>query len=112
MEMTTLYVTAPSREVALKIAHDLVERCLVACANISGEITSVYRWENEVQTSPEVAILFKTQTSLISAATERILEIHPYDCPCVVAWNSCAGNEKFFDWVQQETTSPEQKFPE
>ncbi len=106
MDVTTLFVTVPNREIGLKIARALVEQRLVACANLTGEITSVYHWQGSVQTEPEMVLLLKTRSSLIDVATNQIKQIHPYECPCIVAWDSCGGNDAFSDWIRRETIDP------
>ncbi|SFI80748.1 divalent-cation tolerance protein CutA [Planctomicrobium piriforme] len=103
MEIATLYVTAPHRESALSIARQLVENRLIACANIVEGVTSVYRWEDQIQTDAEVILLLKTRVDLIETVTEQIRSLHPYDCPCIVAWKSVGGNEPYLKWVETET---------
>ncbi|VDM78846.1 unnamed protein product [Strongylus vulgaris] len=60
-----VYVTAPSKEAALKIARIAVERKLAACANIIPEITSIYEWEGKVHEDAEAILIMKTQESLL-----------------------------------------------
>ncbi len=103
MEISILYVTAPTREVALSLAKTLVSEHLIACGNILDQVTSVYRWQNEIQTESEAVLILKTRPELIDTVTERIKSLHPYECPCVVALKSQQGNSAFFDWVNAET---------
>ncbi len=105
---SVLYTTCPSREEGLLIARTLVEEHLVACANLWEGVTSVYRWEGEVQQDSEVVVLFKTKADLIDEATQRIRELHSYECPCVTAWPISGGNESYLDWIASETASPQE----
>jgi len=50
-------ITAPNKEVALKLARGLVEKQLAACVNITPGITSVYSWENKLNEDAEVLML-------------------------------------------------------
>lgn len=43
-----VFVTAPSTEVARKIASVLVEKRLAACVNIVPGIESIYEWQGKV----------------------------------------------------------------
>lgn len=52
-------VTAPSMEVAKKIAHTLVKEKLAACVQLQDKITSVYEWENVVEETTEVLLIIK-----------------------------------------------------
>ncbi len=98
-----IYVTAASREEALKIARVLVEERLAACGNVLPGVTSVYRWEGEVNEDPEVALVVKTTSNRVEALTQRVRELHSYSCPCVVALPVVGGNPAFLEWIGDET---------
>jgi periplasmic divalent cation tolerance protein len=102
-EFSLLYVTAPTRDVAMTLAHALVGERLAACANLLGPIQSVYWWDGKVNDEPEVALILKTRTELVGEATERLRELHPYSCPCVVAIGIDGGNPAFLGWLAAET---------
>mgnify|MGYP006446536641 CR=1 FL=1 len=104
MQTMLLYVTAGSREEALRIGRALVEKRLAACANILGETTSVYRWEGELQEDGEVALILKTRADLVDDVTAEIKSLHSYDCPCVVALPIAGGNAEFLTWIVKETS--------
>ena len=85
-------------------AKKLLEERLIACANIlSGPITSIYRWQGKIQKSAETAMILKTRDSLFARVERRILDLHPYDCPCVVKIATPQANRVFSQWVQSET---------
>lgn len=99
-----LYVTASSNEEAKSLARDLVTARLVACANILGNVQSVYWWDESVQEDTEVALIFKTRKSLVDQATQRIVKLHSYDCPCVVALDISGGHAPYLNWILKETS--------
>ena len=35
--------------------------------------------------------------------TEEVRLIHPYDCPCIVAWPIEGGHAAYLDWIGEET---------
>jgi periplasmic divalent cation tolerance protein len=47
-ELSLLYVTCAEGVEAKAIARTLVGERLVACANIQGPVTAVFRWDGEV----------------------------------------------------------------
>lgn len=104
-DLRFVYVTAGSREEALAIARTVVGERLAACANILGDITSVYRWEGMVQEDREIALILKTTAANLPALTERIKALHSYTVPCVVTWalDSKAGNADFLAWLEAES---------
>lgn len=103
MTPALLYITAAHREEAEAIAQALLENRLAACINILGGITSLYRWEGEIKTGDEVALIAKTRVDLVAAATAAVQEIHSYDCPCIVALPIQGGNPDFLQWIEDET---------
>jgi periplasmic divalent cation tolerance protein len=100
---TVVYVTAANRDQALAIGRALVEARLAACTNILPGVTSIYRWEGAVQQDDEVALLAKTRSGLVDALVAKVLELHTYSCPCVVALPIVAGNPAFLEWIGAET---------
>lgn len=97
------YVTASDETEAEKIGRVLIEERLAACANVMGPITSVYRWQGKVQRDREVVLLLKTAERHVPALTERVTELHSYECPCVVAWPLTGGNPEFLAWIETQT---------
>lgn len=79
--MPTAYVTAPP-EAAATIARTLVEERLAACVNRL-PCDSTYRWEGEVHEEGEEILLCKTTDAGYDALASRVVELHPYEVPCV-----------------------------
>lgn len=102
---SSVYVTLPNEETAKKMAKDLVERKLIACANIFPTVTSVYRWDGEVKAEKEVVMFCKTRTELVSDVIGRVRKGHPYDCPCIVALPIHDLFRPYGEWIEQETHS-------
>ena len=99
----SLYVTHPSREEAVRLARLLVEEKLVACASVSQPVTSVYAWEGAILEDTEVVLTAKTQSHLFDRVRARVTELHPYDCPCILALPIEAGNAPYLAWMKQVT---------
>lgn len=103
-----VYVTAPDRDVALRLGRALVAERLAACANVLDNMTSVYWWEGEVQEDGEAVLVLKTRAELVEALTAQVKALHPYDCPCVVSFAIAAGNPDYLDWLRAETAARSQ----
>ncbi|MBR9970544.1 divalent-cation tolerance protein CutA [Magnetospirillum sulfuroxidans] len=97
-----IYLTAPDRATAEGLARTIVGERLAACANILGPITSVYWWDGKINEEGEIALLFKTMASNVPALTDRIRQMHPYECPCIVALPLEGGNPDFLAWIAAE----------
>jgi periplasmic divalent cation tolerance protein len=96
-------VTAPTAERAAEMARTLVEERLAACGNVVPGIRSIYRWEGEVQDDEEVLLVLKTTRERFEALRERVLALHPYEVPEVLALPVEAGSEKYLAWLAGET---------
>ena len=103
MSATLVYVTASSKDEALKIARAVVEERLAACANVFQPITSIYWWDGKLQEEGETSFILKTRADLVDALTQRVKALHSYTCPCVVALPVAAGNPDFLAWIDNET---------
>ncbi|MCB1562146.1 MAG: divalent-cation tolerance protein CutA [Alphaproteobacteria bacterium] len=103
--MILIYSTFPDEACARHVSRALVEGQLVACTNIMAPHHAVYRWEGRIEESAETAVLFKTRAALFEAVKDKILDLHPYDCPCVIALPIEKGYTPFLEWVERETTS-------
>lgn len=97
------YVTTASRAEALKLGRTLVEERLAACANVFDGMTAIYRWDGKTQEEDEAALILKTTAGQIERLTARLVELHSYDLPCVVAWKIETGHAPYLDWVRGES---------
>ncbi|MCF8496455.1 MAG: divalent-cation tolerance protein CutA [Alphaproteobacteria bacterium] len=96
-------MTASSPEEAEFISGALLEKNLVACANIFPAHKAVFRWNGALQTAQETAVFFKTRAELFPALEAEIRRIHSYECPCIVALPIETGHAPFLEWVAAET---------
>ena len=77
--------TCPDLDTAQRIADALVEERLAACVNVLPGVQSTYRWEGQVQRAGEVLLLVKTVRVRLPALQERIVALHPYELPELLA---------------------------
>lgn len=98
-------VNAPAKDAPV-IARALIERRLAACVNVVPGVTSFYRWQGALEEDAESTLLIKTRATLVSALTDAVRELHPYDVPEVIALaiEPGAGNPAYLAWVADETT--------
>jgi periplasmic divalent cation tolerance protein len=96
-------VTVPSREEGERIAEAIVGEKLAACVNIVGPIRSVYRWQGEVCRDDEHLLFMKTSRDRYGELERRVLELHPYDVPEVVALSVEQGAAAYLSWIEEQT---------
>jgi periplasmic divalent cation tolerance protein len=97
-------VTTPTAERAVEIARALVEERLAACGNVVPGVRSIYRWEGRVQDDAEVLLVLKTTRARLEALRDRVIALHPYEVPEVIALAVDAGSEPYLAWIAAETS--------
>jgi periplasmic divalent cation tolerance protein len=103
-EFTIALSTFPDEDTAKRIARELVESALAACANIVPSITSIYFWKEKVEESREVLVLFKT--TCFAEFQERLHALHPYDVPEIIRLNIAEGSPEYLRWIAESCARP------
>jgi periplasmic divalent cation tolerance protein len=81
------------------MARELVERRLAACVNLLPKVESIYRWQGAVESAEEVLLLVKTTVPRFAELKEKILELHSYEVPEVLALPISDGSSTYLDWL-------------
>ena len=92
-------VTTPDADSARVIARTLVDERLAACGNVVPGLTSIYRWQGTIEEAGEALLILKTSDERLARMSERIVELHPYDVPEVLALPIEAGHQPYLDWL-------------
>ncbi|MBN2732296.1 MAG: divalent-cation tolerance protein CutA [Balneolaceae bacterium] len=104
-----VYITTKDKEEARKIGKALVEEKLTACVNIIDGMEAIYRWKGEIKEGQECILIAKTPYHIVKDLTQRVKQLHSYDCPCVISLqlSEQEGNEAYQQWLIQETQNKE-----
>jgi periplasmic divalent cation tolerance protein len=100
--------TISDRETAERLARTLLEARLVACINIVGPITSLYRWQGDIEQGEEYLLLMKTAAREEEALIARVRELHPYEEPEVLVLPVVAGASSYLAWVTASLQKPQE----
>ena len=98
-----VYVTAPSRAEAMRIARAVVKHRLAASANVLGGARSVYWWRGKMAEADEAVMVAKTRAGLVGKLIRRVQSMHRYTCPAIVALPILEGNPGYLKWIAAET---------
>lgn len=96
--------TTDSLEAARELARSAVEARVAACAQISGPIESVYRWQAEVEQAQEWTVVFKARSVGYQMLENHIKARHSYDVPEIVATPISEGNPAYLSWVDENAS--------
>ena len=98
------YIIASNKNEAEKIATKLLDKKLIACANVISNVNSYFVWKNKVQNSKEIIICGKTTSKNQTKIIKAVKSIHSYSVPCVIFFDIKNGNKDFLKWIEQSVT--------
>jgi periplasmic divalent cation tolerance protein len=91
--------TCPDRGTSEKIAKRLVEGRMAACVNIMPGLTSIYTWQDRIETAEEHLLLIKSTKERYPAIEQAIRELHPYELPEIIALPIVQGLPDYLNWI-------------
>jgi len=105
-DFVVVLVTVPDQATAITLARALVGEKLAACVSILPGIRSIYTWEGSLCDEGELLCLAKTRRMLFPALRERVISLHPYQVPEIIALPLVEGNPPYLEWLRGETEGP------
>ena len=103
MSAILVFCTCPDEASATRIATALVEERLAACVNRIPGVESTYHWQEKICRDAEQLLLIKTVRERFDALRERILALHPYELPEVIAVGIMDGSAAYLEWITAQT---------
>jgi periplasmic divalent cation tolerance protein len=100
-----VFITAPDKDEALRLAEMLVERNLAACVQILPAIESVYRWQGQIERQPEALLIAKTIAAKFAELEREVRAVHSYETPEIVAVPLTALSEPYRQWLHANVAS-------
>ena len=100
-----VFVTVPDQDVGLTLVRTLLDEGLIACGNLVPGLRSIYRWRGAICDDSEVQLILKTTAAAWIALRDRIVALHPYDCPEVLCVAVEDGHPDYLRWVGEAVES-------
>lgn len=101
-EMILLITNMPDTASAQVLARQIVEARLAACVNLLAPCTSVYRWQEKIETATETPLLIKTTRAAYAELEVLIRAAHPYELLEIIALPVTAALPEYLHWVNKE----------
>ena len=99
MTYILVMITTSSREEAEKIAKALLEKKLIACANIFGPASSRFWWQGKIDEAEEYVVFMKTEEALFEEVAKHVKRLHSYEIPEIIALPIIKGFKPYLEWI-------------
>ncbi len=100
--MYLAYITCTDYLEAKKIALNLLENRLIACANVITNIDSFYWWNGQIENQKETLLLCKTNKQKINSIKKTVKEIHSYEVPAIEFIEIKDSDKDYEKWIEKE----------
>ena len=100
MTYNVVLMTASNKEEVENIVRALLEERLIACANIINPVSSFFCWQGKIEEEKEVLAIMKSRESLFGKLSQRVLELHSYDVPEILALPIIEGSPSYLEWMK------------
>ena len=98
-----VYMTVGSIKEVKQIGRILVIQNFVTSVNIVENMTSIYKWKDDLEEDGEVVMTAKTRKTHMPQLIKTVTEHHSYECPCILVLPIEGGNTEFLRWIETET---------
>jgi periplasmic divalent cation tolerance protein len=98
-EYILILVTTATKQEAEKIIQHLLEKKLIACANILGPVSSHFYWQGKIERAEECLVLMKSRLTLFDAVAAHVKEMHSYEVPEIIALPIVRGSAGYLGWL-------------
>ncbi len=100
MSYIIVIMTTSNKEEAAKIVRSLLKERLIACANIVGPVSSLFWWQGKIDEENEFLVFMKSHKSLFEKLSERVMEIHSYAVPEIIALPVIESSPPYLEWLK------------
>ena len=97
-----IFITASTRAEADKIAEVLLNERRVACTNIIPGVSSLFWWQEKLDSAQESLLIAKTKASQLDEVVRLVKENHSYQVPEIIAVPIIGGNQDYLEWIDNE----------
>ncbi len=105
-DLIEVRITVPTQEDGARIARTLVDRRLAACVQVTGPITSTYRWQDGVDSDGEWLMLAKTSQDRFEELASTVRALHDYETPEILAVPVTLADEGYAAWLRESVLPP------
>jgi periplasmic divalent cation tolerance protein len=101
MTNIVVFMTTSTKQEAQKIVRSLLDKHLIACANILGPVGSQFWWQGKIDKAKEFLVLMKSNEKLFEKLSKTIKEMHSYEVPEILALPIVKGWAPYLEWLTE-----------
>ena len=94
-----IFVTTKDKQEADSISQILLQKRLIACANIISPVTSFFHWAGKIDGGEECLMVMKSRKDLFPEIADNVKHLHSYEVPEVLAVPIVEGSKAYLDWM-------------
>jgi len=99
-------VTGSNARECARIARSLLDKRLIACANLLPQVRSLYCWKGKIADEKECLMLLKTSRELLPTLQAEVEKRHSYSVPEIIALPILNGSANYLDWIAENVGGP------
>jgi periplasmic divalent cation tolerance protein len=101
-EHIVVFITAADEEDAALISRGLLKQRKAACVNIIAGVSSLFWWQDKIESASESLLVVKTRAALLDEVIKLVKEIHSNDVPEIIALPIIGGSQDYLEWIDKE----------
>lgn len=98
---------ASSIEEARRLCRYLVQERLVACAQITPSVESIYLWKEQIETAQECLVCLKTMFHHVEKIRAILVKSTSYEVPEIIWSYIIGGHSPYLQWIESCIAKPE-----
>ena len=98
-------ITAKNARECARIARHLLDKRLVACANLFPQVRSLYHWKGKIADEKECLMLLKSSRELFPALQTEVEKLHSYSVPEIIALPIIDGSANYLNWIVESVAA-------
>ena len=98
-------VTGSNARECKRIARHLLEKKLIACANLVPRVNSLYHWKGKIADEKECLMILKSSRELFNPLRLEVEKLHSNTVPEVIALPIIDGAPNYLNWITESVTA-------
>jgi periplasmic divalent cation tolerance protein len=99
-EFIIVLVTTADKAEAEKISQALLDKKLIACANIVSPVSSCFLWQGKIDKAEECLVVMKSRLDLFGELEQHVKALHSYEVPEILVLPVVAGSTDYLEWMR------------